>query len=439
MYLAELGAEVIKIESAGRPDIPTRELNFAENEPGELPWERAAFFHRLNVGKLDITLDLTRAEGVELFKRLVATADVVAENYNPATMERFGLGWGVLSSINPRLIMVSMSGFGATGPRRSWAAYYPAMEAMSGLTSVTGYADEELNSATGYGDWILGTTGAAAVLVALHQRGRTGEGQYIDVSGREAALVGLADAVLDYGLNQRRWGAVGNRHTSMAPHDTYRCEADRWVAIAVRDEADWRAFCGVLGEPAWTREARFGDPLSRWEHQDEMRPYIEAWTASRSHRGAAEELLRAGVPAGPVLDPREVLLDAHFQARRYFEVIEHPVVGKRVYPRQLAAHFSAMPAPSRRPPPLLGEHNEEVLGGLLGLSAEELARLEEEGLIGKRPSRAARRPPQPSPFEELRRRGAEIDEGYRETLSAAFGVAIGTVSGQAAGAGDGNR
>lgn len=429
LYLADLGADVIKVEAATRPDIPTREINFADNDPGDRPWERAAFFHRLNVGKRDITLDLTTQVGVDLFKRLVPHCDVVAENYNPATMQRFGLGYDALRAINPRIIMVSMSGFGATGPRRSWAAYYPAMEAMSGLTSITGYEDgQHLQSATGYGDWALGTAGAAAVLLALYQRNRTGEGQYADVSGREALLAGLGEAILDLTVNGREWHPVGNRHASMAPHDTYRTAGGRWVAIAVRNERDWTAFCGVLGNPAWTREPRFADPLSRWQQQDEMRPHIEAWTSSRDHRQAAEELLAAGVPAAPVLDSRESLFDPQLRTRDYWEVIDHPVVGKRVFPRQLSTHFSALPRPARSHSPLLGEHNREVLGGLLGLSAAELSELEASGAIGSRPLRRSGRAPSPHPLDTWREQGATIDSDYREKVSDSFGEEIGETS-----------
>ena len=426
-YLADLGAEVIKIEAAGRPDIPTREINFAENDPGDRPWERAAYFHRLNVGKLDITLDLTNEKGIALFKRLVPHADIVAENYNPATMERFGLGYQELKAINPRIIMLSMSGFGATGPRRSWAAYYTAMESMSGLVSMTGYPDgETMYSGTGYADWLLGSAGAAAALIALHHRNRSGEGQYIDVSGREALLAHIGEAVADVSMTGRAVGPVGNRHPSMAPHDTYRCLGDdRWVAIAVRNEDDWEAFCEVLGAPGWTREARFADPVTRWHHQDEMRPLIEAWTSTREHRDAARFLLDAGVPAEPVLDPRDVFLDPQLRERGYFEVIEHPVVGSRPYPRQIPAHYSAIPRQPRAHPPLLGQDNRQVLGGLLDLSDEEFRVLEAEGIIGSRPLRATRGGPRPHPFDAWRQAGARIDDDYRALLSAEYGQPIG--------------
>ncbi len=422
-YLADLGADVIKVEAASRPDIPTREINFAENDPGEAPWERAAYFHRLNVGKRDITIDLTDPLGVDLFKRLVPHCDVVAENYNPQTMKRFGLDYEALCAINPRIIMVSMSGFGATGPWRHWAAYFPAMEGLSGLTSITGYPDGELlNSSTGYGDWLLGSAGAAAVLIALYHRNRTGRGQYIDVAGREAVLAHLGEIVLDYSMNGRAAGPAGNRQFPFAPNDCYRCAGDeRWVAVSVRDERDWIAFVTVLGNPAWALDPRFTTPMGRWQHQDEMRPHIEAWTSLRDSQDAARALVLAGVPASRVLDPRDILLDPQMAERGYWEVIEHPVVGRRVYPRQVPAHFSAIPGQPRTPPPLLGQHNREVFTDLLGMSEAEIAALEEQGIIGDRPRRATRGGPRPHPFAAWREKGAVIDEDYLDRLAPVFG------------------
>jgi len=429
LYLAELGAEVIKVEAASRPDLPTRVLDFADNDPGDAPWERAAFFHRLNVDKLDITLDLTRPEGLGLVKRLVAVSDVVVENYLPKTMKGFGLHYEALAELNPQVIMASMSGFGATGPRSGWASYFPGMEAMSALTSVTGYPDGNLlNSGTGYGDWSLGAAGAAAILMALHQRNRTGKGQCVDVAGRDSLLCHLGEAILDQAMNDRTWGPQGNRDAAMAPHDTYRSAgSDRWVAIVVRDDTDWRAFCATLGNPTRTTEERFADARKRWQNQEEMRPLIESWTGERKAEDAAQELLAAGVPAAPVLDYGNVLLDPQMRERGYYEVIEHPMVGRRLFPRQLAALYSAFPPRPRGPSPMLGQHNREVLQSLLGLSDAELEKLEEDGIIGTAPARKSRRRPIPHPFEALKAAGARIDDDYREKLSEAYGERIGPV------------
>lgn len=426
VYLAELGAEVIKIEATNRPDMPTRVMYFADNDPADIPWERSAWFHRVNVGKLGITLDLTRPAGVDLFKRLVEHADVVAENYRPGTMDRFGLDYEALSALNPRVILASMSGFGATGPHKNWASYYPGMESLSSLTSVTGYRDgHTLNSTTGYGDWALGAAGAGAILVALHQRHRSGRGQYLDVSGRDSLVAHLGEALLDHAMNGRTWGPEENRTPGLAPNDVYRCAGDdAWVAISVRDERDWRAFCGVLGEPSWTCEERFADAPSRFEHQDEMRDGIEAWCASLAPRDAADRMLAAGVPAAPVLDPESVLLDRQMLHRGFYRVVDHPLVGGRLFPRQYPAQFSGFPLDVPGPAPMLGQHGRQVLRSLLGLQDEELEALEADGIIGTMPTRKSQNT-RPTPVEGWRQAGGRIDEDYLDRLRGSYGDRLG--------------
>ena len=260
------------------------------------------------------------------------------------------------------------------------------------------------------------------MLIALYHRNRTGRGQYIDVAGREAVLAHLGETVLDFSMNRRVAGPAGNRHFPCTPNDCYRAAGEEsWVAISVRDERDWNAFASVLGNPEWTLYPRFADPVARWRNQDEMRPHIEAWTSVRDRHDAARTLLASGVPAAPVLNPRDILMDPQMVERGYWEVIEHPVVGKRLYPRQVPAHFSAIPRHPRIPPPLLGQHNREVFGQLLGMTEAEIVALEEEGVIGDRPKRATRGGPRPHPFESWREKGAEIDDDYLERLAAVYG------------------
>lgn len=427
LYLADLGADVIKVEAVTRPDIPTREMNPAEFDPGEKPWERAAYFHRLNVGKRDITLDLTTEVGKDLFRRLVGQCDVVTENYNPQTMERFGLHYDALKALNPGIIMASMSGFGATGPRKNWAAYNPAMESMGGLTAITGYeSGDTIGSQTGYGDWSLGTVGAISILSALHYRNRTGKGQHIDISGREAVISAIGEVIADFSLNGKVRKPSGNRRRGFAPHDTYRCQGqDEWVAICVRHEMDWQAFCDVLGNPEWTRQQRFGDSTSREENQENLRTLIEQWTSTRAKGEAARLLLAAGVPAGPVLDPGEALFDEQLMAREFFEPIHHPEVGTRLFPRQVPAHYSAIERRPRPHPPLLGEHNHEVLGELLGLTTHELRDLEKDGVIGNEPRRKSARP-SGATQDTIQKRGGKVDGDYLQKLADAYGIRPGT-------------
>jgi len=423
---ADMGAEIIKIESIQRIDMPTRVISYPENEPGEDPWNRGGYFHRLNVNKYGITLDLTNPKGVDIFKRLVKISDVVAENFSPRTMKNFGLDYEVLKGIKPDIIMVSMSGFGSTGPERDYVAYVPVMEA-AGLSSISGFPDGmPMPTGTGYGDWLLGMSGAAAVLAALFYRRRTGKGQHIDVAGREAVITHIGEAVMDYTMNRRVWGRMGNRHPSMAPHGCYRCcDEEERITIAVSSDEEWKALCRAMGDPPWTKEERFSTALGRWQNQDELDSLIEEWTKKHHHYEAMRILQQAGVAAGAVLNPKEVLLDPHLLERRFFRVIEHaPEVGKRPQPMQMPAKFSESWGGPLKPAPRVGEHNEHILGELLGMSSEEIASLEEENVIGKTP--LLRLPWRGLKLERIAEAGAVIlDRDYLGNLSAAYGERIG--------------
>jgi crotonobetainyl-CoA:carnitine CoA-transferase CaiB-like acyl-CoA transferase len=423
---ADMGAEVIKVESEQRIDMPTRVLMFPDNEPGEEPWNRGGYFHRLNVNKYGITLNLNDPKGVEIFKRLVKISDVVAENFSPRTMGNFGLDYEALKKIKPDIIMVSMSGFGNTGPERDYVAYVPVMEA-AGLTSITGFNDlMPMGTGTGYGDWMLGMAGAASVLTALYYRRRTGKGQHIDVAGREAVVTHIGEAVLDYTMNGRVWGRMGNRHPSMAPHSCYRCkDKEEQIAIAVSNDEEWQALCKAMGDPPWTKDERFSTSLGRWQNQDELDSLIEEWTRQHGHYEAMHILQQAGVPAGAVLNSKGVLLNPHLIERGFFPVIEHhPDVGKRPHPMQMPAKFSESWGGPLKPAPRVGEHNEYILGELLGMSKEEIASLKEERVIGTSPS--VRVTWGKMPLDLLAETGAFIvDWDYLSELSSAYGERIG--------------
>jgi len=427
--LADMGAEVIKVESIQRIDMPTRVISYPENEPGEEPWNRGGYFHRLNVNKYGITLDLTNPKGVEVFKRLVKVSDVVAENYSPRTMKNFDLDYEVLKTIKPDIIMVSMSGFGHTGPLRDYAAYVPVMEA-AGLASITGFPDSgPMGCGTGYGDWALGMAGAAAVLIALHYRYRTGKGQHIDVAGREAIISHIGEAVMDYTMNGRVWRPIGNRHPSMAPHGCYRCkEEEQYITIAVATEEQWQGLCQAMGNPAWTREERFSNALSRWQHQDELDSLIKGWTSQHDHYEVMHILQQAGVPAGPVLNPKEVLLEPHLRDRGFWQLVEQgPEIGKRPQPMQMPAKFSQSSGGPLRAAPRLGEHTEQILEELLGMSREEITALEEEKVIGHAPLfRLPWRGLKLSAMAEAR--VMKLDPNYLEELSSAYGEPVGPVA-----------
>lgn len=384
--LLDMGAEVIKVESIQRLDLPNRKLCYPDNDPGEDSYNRGGWFHWLNTGKMSITLDLSDSRGVQVFKRLVRVSDVVLENFSPRVMSNLGIDYDVLRQIRPDLIMVSLSGYGHTGPHRDRPAYAWAFEGASGFQSVTGFASgPPMMVGTGYGDWALAMNGVAAILLALLHRRKKGEGQYIDIAGQEVVAHHLGEVFMDCVMNGRAPERVGNADNSAAPHGCYRCKGeDQWIAIAIRTDPEWKGLCTVMGDPPWSMEDRFQSALSRLQHREELDQLVEEWSKQSDHYELMHRLQDAGVPAGAVLNPKEVLLDPHLRERGFFQIVEHPGAGKRPMPRLLAAKFglwSMQPSPA----PRLGEHNRQVLHGLIGMSHEEIGALEEAQVIGTVP------------------------------------------------------
>jgi crotonobetainyl-CoA:carnitine CoA-transferase CaiB-like acyl-CoA transferase len=384
--LASMGAEVIKVESIQYLDTwrggGTRSLE------GEALWERSPLWNSVNAGKLSITLDLSRPKGVEIFKKLVKISDIVAENYTPRVMKSFGLDYPVLSEVNPGIIMISLPAHGSTGPWKDYPGFAASIEQMAGIPQLTGYPDGPPKmSGAGFTDPIAGVNGMIAIMMALLYRQMTGKGQYIDLSQIEALTCLIGDAIADYSMNKRVQPRRGNRHPSMAPHGCYRCQGDDlWVDIAVSSDEEWRQFCRAIGSPAWTEEERFADALSRWQHQDELDRLVEEWTVQHDHYQVMNTLQQAGVAAGAVLTTAELLADPHLKERGTFQVVERAIVGPHPYPVPSAPmRLSECPAEIRRPAPLLGEHNDYVLGELLGMSREEIQSLADDNIIGTTP------------------------------------------------------
>lgn len=383
LLLAEMGAEVIKVESIQAMDGWRGAL---ANPASQNMWETAPTYNSVNHNKHDLTLDLTRPQGAEIFKRLVAVGDVVVENYTPRVMANFGLAYEVLSAINPALIMVSMPGYGGTGPWRDYVAFAFLMEELSGFPQLTGYPDgPPMLMGASQADAIGGYQGAFAVLTALEYRRKTGKGQYVDLSQLEAMTCLMAEPILDYGMNGRIWPRQGNRHPAMAPHGCYRCKGEeKWVTIAVADDDAWGRFCAITGNEPWRHDTRFADALSRWHNQDELDALIGSWTAEHDPYEIMHLLQGAGIAAGPVLLPAEIYAEPHLQAREFFVTMDREEVGTHSYPG-VYAKFSKTPGRLRWPSPTLGEHNEYVLGKLLGMPEEEIAALAADHIIGKGP------------------------------------------------------
>lgn len=394
--LADMGAEVIKIESLSHMD-PWRgpvviSDAMREQEPdrvwSERPYNSSPGFNLQNRNKYGITLDMTTTEGKGTFKKLVGIGDVVLENYSPRVMAKFGLDYPQLKEINPSIIMVSLPAMGRTGPDKDFVAFGQTIDCMSGMAYLTGYPGEEpmLQSGLAYGDPLSGMNAALAIVMALRHRRRSGKGMHIELSQVEGVISFNADSVMDYTINRRVRGRMGNRHPSMAPHGYYRCKGDdAWVAIAIDSDEAWQAFCEAIGQPSWSKDARFLDMSGRHNNQDELDKLVETWTLEYSHYEAMHILQKAGIPAGPVLNARELLEDPHLNERGLFQITNHPEAG--LHPEIGAfAKFSKTPIEIRMPAPCLGEHNGYILGKLIGMSSDEIIRLERQGIIGTVPS-----------------------------------------------------
>jgi crotonobetainyl-CoA:carnitine CoA-transferase CaiB-like acyl-CoA transferase len=379
LQLAHLGAEVIRIESHLRPDMNRRVPPYPDNQPG---LNRGGSFNQWNQGKLSLSVDLTKDEGTELVRDLIAKSDVVVENYAPGVLARRGLDYERLREHNPGLIMISLSGYGATGPTSNYVAYGTPLVMISGLASLSGYQDG-LPSEVGlsYADPNAGLHGAFAVLAALWHRDESGEGQYIDLSQWESLLAIMPEGLMAQVLTGGQPPRMGNRDVQMAPHGYFRCRGDqRWVSISVGEDTEWRSLCSVLGRPELGEDPRFATAAARKAHEDELEAIVSAWTLHRDPWDVTQQLQAAGVAAFPVQDCRDLVEDEHLEGRDFFVRLPHPEVGVRTH-AGIPWHLSDTPLAVRRPAPLLGGDNEQIVMQILGRSRAEYDRLTAEGVL----------------------------------------------------------
>jgi crotonobetainyl-CoA:carnitine CoA-transferase CaiB-like acyl-CoA transferase len=375
--LACLGADVVKVESTGRPDLMRYTTTKRPSE--DRWWEWGPIFHAANAGKRGVTLDLTRTEGIEVFERLLRTADVLVDNYTPRVMEQFGLGWERVHEVNPDLVMVRMPAFGLDGPWRDRTGFAQTMESITGMAWLTGFPDEPPLLVRGSCDPLAGMHAVFATLLALSDGGG---GRLVESVMVEAALNAAAEQVIEYDAAGRLLSRSGNRSELAAPQGVYACTGvDRWIAIAVATDEQWKHLRRVLGDPPWARDSRLASADGRRRAHDGVDAELAAWTAARDADEVAETLVAAGVPAATVIPPREVARNAQLRHRRLFETEDHPVTGRNELPG-LPFRFSRVDRWVRRPSPTLGQHNDEVLGEVA--SATELESLRSAGVIGDR-------------------------------------------------------
>ena len=388
--LADMGAEVIKVESRAKMDgmrlgRPMVGEDAAGGDEGRWP-ELQPVFHGLNRNKQSVTLNLKEPAGLDLLRGLIARSDIVIDNFSPGVMERLGLDYAALRRLRPDIVVVAMPAAGNSGPLRDVIAYAPIVLALSGLMSLVGYDDGalvgELQSA--WSDAVAGLHAAMAATAALRHRSRTGRGQYIEAAQLEGTVSWLGEAVMDVTMNRRAPAPIGNAGVGLAPHGAYPCAGgDRWISIAVGAEDEWRGLCAAasrLGPAPWTRDPRFADSYRRLRQREALDASLRRWTV-RFEAGELTAALQAeGVAAFPVMNIEDQFLDPHFRERGAWVEMEHPMAGAE-WLYGLAWRLSRTPGRIASPAPLLGQHNERVLGGLLGVPREELRRLEASGAV----------------------------------------------------------
>ena len=380
-YLAEFGATVVRVESSKRPETLRRAAPFKGGQPGI---NLSGYFASYNANKYGITIDMRHARARDLVLRIATWADLVTENFTPGTMESWGLGYPELKEVNPRIVLFSTSMLGRGGPLASTPGFGPILTSLSGLTHITGWPDRDpVNPHGPYTDFIGPRFGVAAILAALDHSKRTGKGLHLDMSQLEAALPFSAPFLLDYAVNGREQARHGNRDAGAAPHGVYPCKGeDRWIAIACVSDEQWQALRRVV-DPAglgWPHQERFSSLSGRKSSEEELERLLGEWTAGWDARELMDTLQRAGVPAGAVNDCRDLFEDPQFHHRQHYQYLEHPEMG--VYATERSElNLSRTPGSLDRPAPLMGQHTEQVLTEIFGLSAEEYNSLKDDGVL----------------------------------------------------------
>jgi crotonobetainyl-CoA:carnitine CoA-transferase CaiB-like acyl-CoA transferase len=381
MQLAHLGAEVIRVETAKRPDINRTIPPFHERKPG---LNRGGSFNQWNQGKRSIQLDLARPEAIDIIYDLARHCDIVTENYAPGSAARLGLTYERFRAAKPDIIMVSLSGYGQTGPYSRHVSYGALLGGQSGLVMLAGYAEDGIprDLPISYGDPILGMFGLFALNAALVHKALTGRGQYIDVSMYEAMEMILPEALLQYAINGREPKPLSNHDPFLSPHNCYKARGgdEDWVAIAIGNEHEWGTFCAAIDQPQLARDPRFATAHQRKQNEAELDRIITQWTSARDRWEIALVLQRAGVAAFPTLSNRDVAHDPHLRERGYLVELEHPEVGKRIH-AGIPWTMSGTPCKVWRAAPTLGQDTDHVLSSLLDYSPEKIALLRQNKIL----------------------------------------------------------
>ncbi len=368
---ADFGAEVIKVQSNKTARGPESNLT--------------GFFNAWNRNKRSITLDLSHPEAREMALKITAISDVVIENFSPRVMANWGLTYEKLKEVKPDLIMLSMSAMGQEGPWKDYVAFAPTLHALSGMTHLTSFENKgPIGLGYAYADVVAGLYAAVGVLAALEYRDRTGQGQYIDLSGYETICTLMGPSLLDTSINDKEVLPSGNcpDHIAAAPYGCYPCSGtDRWCVIAVSNEREWESLCRVLDHPGWTKEARFTTLAKRKENRKELDDLLTKWTIQHTAEEVVSLLQEAGISSGVVQNAEDLSRDPQLTAREFFVQLEHPVLGKTSSSRS-PIRFEQDSTVDWKAAPLLGEDNRYVFLELLGLTESELSSYAEKGIVG---------------------------------------------------------
>jgi crotonobetainyl-CoA:carnitine CoA-transferase CaiB-like acyl-CoA transferase len=382
--LADLGADVVKVERPGVGD-DTRQWGppYAPDAEGRDSTE-ATYYLSINRNKRSVTVDIARPEGQALLCELALQSDVLVENYKVGQLARYGLDWESLHVLNPRLIYCSITGFGQTGPYAQRAGYDFIVQGLGGFMSVTGERDAlpgggPQKAGVAVADLFTGAHAAIAILAALVHRDRTGEGQHLDLALLDVQVAMMANMASSYLATERPPQRWGNAHPNIVPYQVFKA-SDGWVIVAAGNDGQYRQFVRVGGEPALADDERFDSNPKRVRRRDELVPLLAAMVERHPRAFWIEQLEAAGVPCGPINDLADVFADPQVLARELKVTLQHPTAGQ-VSVVGSALKLSATPVEVRRPPPLLGEHTDEVLSERLGLDAERIAQLRASGVL----------------------------------------------------------
>ena len=414
--LAAYGAEVVKVESAGRPDS-SRGSPQPDNQVGDQPWNNGGMYHEANRNKLGISLDLNTDRGKELFKELVSVSDVVAQNFPPRVMRNFGLDYLELRKIKPDIIVLDSTAYGSSGPWENYIGYGSSLQAVTGLTYVTGYEDSgPVQGGILFNDTLGALNATYAILLALAHRERTGQGQWIDLSQYEAGVAHLGEAFMEYEMNGVAPTRRGNSHPDHAPYGLYPCAGDDgWVSITVTSDAEWANFVRAVGE-AWASNRDWETAESRLSQRKSLDEAIGRWTSDKDKHEVMHLLQSGGVACGAVYNTRDIATDAHHADRGFFEISQHPEpVGPRPHSAPLFG-LTGVDRPPDRLAPRFGEANRKVFQELLGRTDQEYDELMDQQVISDVPANpGVTQPPDP---EGLLRMGflAERDLEYKSRL-----------------------